>query len=161
MSIRREAIRDAHEYALAKMFYGEGAGIRRRLINQTVQFKIANVPGYDIAFQRELAKVDFAKTSRKARRARRLIDAKVAVNKNSKAIIRGDYRAMSVPIVVVAGTAYVAHQTGYDKKALDYSKKEYRKAKLWVADKRHQWKHRHDKPVIVTDLGATGPTATQ
>lgn len=155
-SIKREAIRDAHEYALAKMFYGEGAGIRRRLINQTVQFKIANVPGYDVAFQRELAKVDFAQISRKARRERRLIDAKDVVNRNGKALARGDYRSLSLPILVVAGGAFVAHQTGYDKKALEYTKKEARKAKLWVHTKHHDWKHRHDPKV--TELGTTGPT---
>ena len=153
-SIKREAIRDADEYAMAKMFYGEGAGVRRRLINQTVQFKIANIPGYDVAFQQELAKQDFAKLSRKARRERQRIDTVSAVNKNGKALVRGDYRALSLPILVVAAGAYVAHQTGADKKALDYSKKEYRKAKLWAADKRHQWKHRKDPKV--TELGTSG-----
>jgi hypothetical protein len=154
-SIKREAIRDAHEYAMAKMFYGEGAGIRRRLINQTVQFKIANVPGYDVAFQKELATQDFAKISRKARRERRLIDAKDVVNRNGKALARGDFRSLSLPILVVAGGAIVAHQTGYDKKAFEYSKKEYRKVKLWAADKRHQWEHRHDSKVH--ELGPSGP----
>lgn len=166
-TIKREAIRDAHEYALAKMFYGEGAGVRRRLINQTVQFKIANIPGYDVAFQQELAKQDFAKLSRKARHERRKIDALRSVNKNGSAIVRGDWRAMSFPIVVVAGTAIVMHQTGADKKALDFTKKEYRKAKLWVSTKHHDWKHRNDdnvhhiNPDTPPAFGATGPIPGQ
>ena len=158
-SIKREAIKDADEYAMAKMFYGEGAGVRRRLINQTVQFKIANIPGYDVAFQQELAKQDFAKLSRKARRERRRIDTAKAVNKNGKALVRGDLGAMSLPIIVVAGAAYVAHQTGYDKKAVEYTKKEYKKAKAWVANKR---KSRKDAKVhVVTEVGATGPIPEQ
>lgn len=157
-SIKREAIRDAHEYAMAKMFYGEGAGVRRRLINQTVQFKIANIPGYDVAFQQELSKQDFAKLSRRARRERQRIDTVRAVNKNGKALVRGDYTALSLPLIVIAGTAYVAHQTGMDKKALEYSKTEYRKAKLWMHTKHHEWQHRHDDK-NVTELGATGPVA--
>ena len=160
-SIKKEAIRDAHEFALAKMFYGEGAGVRRRLINQTVQFKIANIPGYDVAFQQELAKQDFAKLSRKARVERRKRDAIRAVNKNGSAIVRGDFRSASFPLVVIAGAAIVMHQTGADKKVAEFSKKEYRKAKLWVATKRHQWDHRHDNVHQLTDLGATGPIAEQ
>lgn len=156
MSIKREAIKDADEYAMAKMFYGEGAGVRRRLINQTVQFKIANIPGYDVVFQQELAKQDFAKLSRKARRERQRLDTLHAVNKNGRAIARGDYRALSLPILAVVGVGYVAHQTGYDKKALEFSKKEYRKARLWMHSKHHDWQHRHDDKVIT--LGATGPT---
>lgn len=160
-SIKREAIKDADEYALAKMFYGEGAGVRRRLINQTVQFKIANIPGYDVAFQQELAKQDFAKLSRKARRERRRIDAAKAVNKNGKALVRGDYTAMSLPLIAVAGAGYLAHVTGYDKKALAFVKKEYRSTKLRVTSRYDRWKHRKDeeKVVTITDVGATGPTA--
>lgn len=157
-SIKREAIRDADEYAMAKMFYGEGAGIRRRLINQTVQFKIANIPGYDVLFQQELAKQDFAKLSRKARRERKLIDTKQAINRNGTAIVRGDYRRLSLPIFALVGAGYLAHTAGYDKKALDYSKKEYKKAKVWVGKKRDNWKHRND-PKVITGIGATGPTS--
>lgn len=159
-SIKRQAIKDAHEYAAAKMFYGEGAGVRRRLINQTVQFKISNVPGYDMAFQKELAKQDFAKLSRVARRERKLIDAKNIVNRNGRAALRGDFRAMSLPIAVAVGVGYVAHETGYDRKALEYSKKEYRKAKLWMASKKHQWDHRHDAKVHDITSGLIPPQAS-
>lgn len=158
-SIKRQAIKDAHEYAAAKMFYGEGAGVRRRLINQTVQFKIQNIPGYDVVFQRELAKVDFAKVSRSARRERKRIDAINTVSKNGRAALRGDFRAMSLPIAIAVGAGYVAHETGYDKKALAYSKKEYRKVKLWVASKRHQWEHRNDAEVHDITSGTIPPQA--
>lgn len=154
--IRREAIRDADEYAMAKMFYGEGAGVRRRLINQTVQFKIANIPGYDVAFQQELAKQDFAKLSKKARKERRALDAKEAIVKNSKAAVRGDYRSMSLPLVAIVGIGYLAHSTGYDKKALEFTKREYKIAKMRVQMRYNQWKHRND-PKVATPLGATGP----
>jgi hypothetical protein len=145
-SIKREAIKDAHEYAMAKMFYGEGAGVRRRLINQTVQFKIANIPGYDVSFQQELAKQDFAKLSRAARRERKLLDAKDAVNKNGRAIARGDYRSTSLPVLAIIGVGYVAHQTGFDKEAWKYSKKQYNRAKGWTQKKRAEMKARHESP---------------
>lgn len=156
-SIKREAIKDAHEYALAKMFYGEGAGVRRRLINQTVQFKIANIPGYDVAFQQELAKQDFAKLSRVARRERKLLDAKDAVNKNGKAIARGDYRSTSLPVLGLIGIGYVAHQTGFDKEVWLFSKKQYSRAKSWTLKKKSELKDRRNK----TEEGPTpfnGPT---
>lgn len=141
-SIKREAIRDADEYAMAKMFYGEGAGVRRRLINQTVQFKMANIPGYDVIFQKELAKQDFAELSRKARKERRRLDTIGAVNKNGRAIIRGDYRSLSLPLFVLAGAGYLAHEAGYDKKALEFGEQEYKKAKVWVSRKRNNWKRK-------------------
>lgn len=154
-SIKREAIKDADEYAKAKMFYGEGAGIRRRLINQTVQFKIANIPGYDAAFQQELSKQDFAKLSRSARRERRRIDALATANKNGKALVRGDFRALSLPILALVGVGYVAHQTGYDKKALHYTQREVNKARVWTVVRYDKWRRRHDDKV--RQLGATGP----
>ena len=39
---KSEARKDAHEYARAKMFYGEGAGIRRKKIKARV-FIIENI----------------------------------------------------------------------------------------------------------------------
>lgn len=166
-NIKKQAIKDADEFAKAKMFYGEGAGVRRRLIGQTVQFKVANVPGYDVAFRRELAKQDFAKLSRRARKERRLIDAKDAVAKNSRALIRGDVRSMSVPLLAVAAVGYVAHQTGYDKKALEYTQKKYRKGRAWVNMKQAQRKaekegERRENSGPTSNLsspnfGATGP----
>lgn len=158
-SIKRQAIKDADEFAMAKMFYGEGAGVRRRLINQTVMFKRANVPGYAEAFEKELAHQDFAKLSRKARRDRRFLDAKGAIDKNGKALVRGDYRNLSLPLLVIGSAAFVAHQTGADKKAWDFSKQEYRRAKGKVTKWNAERKAKKNPPedTNVHDFGATGP----
>lgn len=145
--IKREAIRDADEYAMAKMFYGEGAGVRRRLINQTVQFKIANIPGYDAAFQQELARQDFAKLSRKARRERRTKDGVQYVSRNGRALIRGDHRGLSLAAYSLVALGYFAHKEGYDKVALASAKNEYKKAKAWVGKKWRSVAHPHVKPV--------------
>ena len=128
-SVKRSAIRDAREAALAKMLYGEGAGNRRKLIDQSVRFKKANSPGYAAAFDAEYARQDFAKLAKKAKRYRRTADTAEAINKNGKALVRGDFRSLSLPILAVAGSVYVVHLTGYDKIALDYGKETYKGAK--------------------------------
>ena len=48
--VRREAKRDAKEAARAKMSYGEGAGNRRKLINESVKAKSKKDPNYKKAF---------------------------------------------------------------------------------------------------------------
>lgn len=164
VSTKHAAIRDAEEYARAKMFYGEGAGVRRRLINQTVQFKKANLPGYSLAFEQALAKKDFAKISRQVTHERRRIDTVARINRNGKALVRGDYRALSLPIFVIGGAVYVAHKTGYDKEAMEYVNAEYKKArqrvKVWREERKAK-KKEQNKPTIVPDLGATGPMQKQ
>lgn len=145
--IRREAIRDADEFAMAKMFYGEGAGVRRRLIGQTVQFKMANIPGYDAAFQQELAKQDFAKLSRKARRERRVKDTTQFVHRTGGALVRGDRKGLTLTGYMVLAGLYLAHQQGYDKQALSHAKAEYNKAKSWVGKKWRQLTHPGVRPV--------------
>ena len=79
----REASRDAKESAKAKMYYGEGAGVRRRLINNTVKSKSKD-PVYKEAFERNLANQDMAKAASQARGKRKRTDA---VNSTRKTLI--------------------------------------------------------------------------
>lgn len=60
--IRRYAKQDAEEYANAKMFYGEGAGNRRKLINATVKQR-SKQAGYKEEFERQLAQQDMVKAA--------------------------------------------------------------------------------------------------
>ena len=63
----REARKDAQEFARAKMFYGEGAGTRRKLIKAKVEGKSKKDPNYKKAFDQHLSNQDMSKHAEKAR----------------------------------------------------------------------------------------------
>lgn len=65
----KRAQKDAKEYARAKMFYGEGAGTRRKLIKNTVKERSKD-PNYKKAFDEALANQDMAKHVKKAQHER-------------------------------------------------------------------------------------------
>lgn len=67
----REASKDAKEFARAKMYYGEGAGNRRKFIKAKVDEKSKD-PGYKEAFDYALNKQDMNKHV-KAAKAERII----------------------------------------------------------------------------------------
>lgn len=122
MNTQREARRDAREYARAQMYYGDGAGIRRKLIVAAVESKSHRDPAYSREFQSELKRQDMAEHALKARRERRRKDASESVKKNTKNLLTGKYENLQVGVLIVAGVAYIAHQTGYDKKAYEKGK---------------------------------------
>lgn len=82
---QRLAAKDAKRYADAKMFYGETAGTKRKLLNAELNKKKSKVPGYEEAFNKALENVDYAKSAKKAVAKRTTIDtthrAKVTVKK--------------------------------------------------------------------------------
>lgn len=118
MNVQKEARRDAREYARAKMFYGEGAGNRRKLIATSVAAKSQRYAGYNSEFQKELARQDMAEHADAARKERRRMDRAHAINKNVKAAASGNYAGVNAGILVIAGVTYIAHQTGYDKRII-------------------------------------------
>lgn len=71
--VRREARRDAKESARAKMYYGEGAGVRRRNINAIVKQKSKD-PTYKAEYEKAYAKQDLSKARRSAQRQRTITD---------------------------------------------------------------------------------------
>lgn len=73
--IKRYAKSDAKEYAEAKMFYGEGAGNRRKLINATVKQR-SKQAAYKEEFERQLAQQDMAKAASKGKTERKVRDTK-------------------------------------------------------------------------------------
>lgn len=132
MSVKSEALKDAKEYARSQMFYGEGAGVRRRLINTSVDFKAARIPGYQEAFEKAMAKQDMGNHALSARKERSRIDRKKKVERNVRGVMNGNRKSLTTSVLVAGTVAYYAHQTGYDKVALDYTKKQYQKGKAWV-----------------------------
>jgi predicted alpha/beta hydrolase len=123
VNVQKEARRDARAFARAAMYYGEGAGTRRKLITATVDGKAQRNPAYGRAFHMELARQDMAYHAAKARRERELKDVGHAFGKNVRGILTGDVRSVNTGVLVLGATAYVAHQTGLDKLAYDKAKK--------------------------------------
>lgn len=116
MNVQREALRDASEFARAQVFYGEGAGNRRKLIKAAVAAKASRSPAYQQAFEYALTVQDMAAHVQKARKERRRRDFTHAFNKNTRNAMAGRYTGINMAIIVLGGAAYYAHHTGYDKK---------------------------------------------
>lgn len=133
MNINKIAANDASNWARADMFFGEGAGTRRKLLHAEINHKVVSIPGYLEAYDKAYGKQDMAKHAIKAAKERRHIDRSEKLGKNAKALLRGDRRGMSTGVLVLVGIGYVAHQTGYDKVALKEAKKYYKKLKTEIA----------------------------
>lgn len=129
MNVRKEAARDAAEFARSQMSFGDGAGTRRRHIGETVNYKAAHTPGYRAAFERELRNQDMVTHAKKARSERRRRDASQELDRNVRALARGDIGAMNTKLLIIVGAAIVAYKTGADRKAVEFVKFRYRKLK--------------------------------
>lgn len=117
----RQARNDAIEYARAKMFYGEGAGTRRKLINAQVEAKRNRDPAYAKAFDHHLSNQDMSTHASKARSERKRKDVAKGTAKTARGIknvFTGNARYASLAAVMVAGGAMAAHRAGIDKVVL-------------------------------------------
>ena len=117
MNIKREAVKDASEFARAHVFFGEGAGNRRKLIKTVVAAKSAQSEAYRQAFEAALAVQDMVEHVSKAQKERRRRDFWHAINKNTKSAMAGRYTGVNMTIVVIGGALYYAHNRGLDQKA--------------------------------------------
>ena len=105
----REAKKDAKEYARAKMFYGEGAGTRRKLINKSVEAKAKRDPSYKQAFDYHLENQDLSEHAQKARSERRRKDT---VNSTKKTVrgIKNLAMGTGAAVTTTAAAGYYAYQ---------------------------------------------------
>lgn len=120
-STLRAANKDAKEFAQAKLYFGEGAGVRRRLIKAKVD-QLSKDPVYKDAFDKALADQDMAKAGAKARGQRKRTDAVQSTKKTAKGIhhiINGNSQYANAAAAVIVGGAYYAHKKGIDKMLLD------------------------------------------
>lgn len=124
-NIQKEAQRDAREFARAQMFYGEGAGNRRKLIGATVETKIAREPGYAGAFSKALASQDMAAHAAGARKERKRKNMAKAFNKNTRAVAAGQYTGVNATVILLGTVVYIAHRTGYDEVVIRKVKSKY------------------------------------
>lgn len=120
-STNREARKDAAEFARAKMFYGEGAGTRRKLIKASVEAKAKKDPTYQAAFDHHLGQQDLSTHASKARTERRRKDVKAGVGKNARAVNRAINGPFAGPVAatVLLGAYGAARASGLDKKAMN------------------------------------------
>lgn len=120
----RTAAKDAKEHARAKMYYGEGAGIRRRQIKATVDQRSKD-PAYKEAFDRHSGKQDMAKAGAKARSERKRTDVIKGGTKTAKGIhhiLNGNSQYANAAAAVIVGGAVYAHKKGIDKMIVDKGK---------------------------------------
>ena len=118
----KTARKDAKEFARAKMYYGEGAGNRRKLIKATVNERSKNDNYYKKEFDKALGEQDMAKHATKAKHERaRNTTAKTAA-KTGRGLINAATgniaRASAAAVIIYAA----AHYTGVDKKVAQYMK---------------------------------------
>ena len=81
----RQAKKDAKEYARAKMFYGEGAGNRRKLIKAKVEERSKN-EYYKQEFERHLGEQDMGAHAEKAQAERHRKDVQKSAAKTARGI---------------------------------------------------------------------------
>lgn len=112
----RAAKKDAQEFARAKLFYGQGAGTRRKLIKATVEAKSKKDPTYKKAFDHHLAKQDLSKHSTGAQRERSRKDKTEKTKKSAGYLARSFTGEMGTQAaftaVAVGGAAYLNSSAG-------------------------------------------------
>lgn len=137
----RDARKDAQEFARAKMFYGEGAGTRRKLIKATVEQKSKADPSYKKAFDHHVANQDMGRHASKAKAERRRKDVTSSTTKTAKGVHRqltGGFGNVSLASAAIAGGYVLAKQTGADKVIMDAAKQSFSTAKKAAQNKQNQ-----------------------
>lgn len=135
----RDARKDAEEFARAKMFYGTGAGNRRKLIKSTVESKSKD-PGYKAAFDHHLANQDMGKHASKAKSERRRKDVGGGAAKTARGVHRqltGGFGSVSLASAVLAGAYVGARKTGVDQVIMNAAKQRLGDVKSKQTDKKN------------------------
>lgn len=136
----REAKKDAREFARAKMFYGEGAGNRRKLIKASVEAKSKRDPSYKKAFDRHLSEQDMSKHASKARSERKRKNVKKSAGRGirgTRHILNGNSQYASATTALLVGGAFYAHRSGIDKIILNSAKQTMSSMRNGAPSRRH------------------------
>ena len=83
--LQKDAAKDAKEYARAKAYYGEGAGIRRKQIKNLISERMKD-EDYKKEFERLLGSQDMSKAQKAANRQRKVQDTKNTIRKTARGI---------------------------------------------------------------------------
>ena len=90
--------KDVKRYADAKMFYGKGAGTRRKLLKAELDKKKKDIPGYEKLFNEKVTNADYAKSASKAKIERTAKDTTYRVRVTVKQVL-----GVTGPLTVSAG----------------------------------------------------------
>jgi hypothetical protein len=118
---RRIAKKDAKEYARAKMYYGEGAGNRRKLIKAKVNERSKD-PNYKEAFEKALAEQDMANHATKAKAERARNTAVKSTVKTGRGIVNAAMGNIGRASATAAAIYTVGHVTGANKVVSKFAK---------------------------------------
>ncbi len=129
--IEKMAIEDAKRMALAEMFYGEGAGTRRKLLNAEIDSKLVEHADTDYGQQFVWAyqDLDMNKIAQAAIKQRKALDRSAKIAQNTRAFKSGNYGNLTNDIAVAVGVYIVLNKTGYDKKIEAEAKKAWLRIK--------------------------------
>lgn len=158
-SLKSQAEKDAREFTQAKLAYGEGAGNRRKLINETVAFKIENWPGYKEQFDAARERQDVPSMAKHAKRDARRKNANDALVRNTKALMTGKYENANTILLALGGAAVILHKTGYDKVVIQKTKAKVkdlrRRVRRYPKTPKGSYKPGTDgKVYVITDLAS-------
>lgn len=114
--VDRDAAKDAKEFEEARLFYGKGAGTRRKLIKAKVERKSSVVEGYKEAFDNHLSKQDSNKAADKAVTTRKRQDRSERNKQRAGAVARrltGEFGTQAAFVAIAAGgIAYLNSPSG-------------------------------------------------
>ena len=122
--LARTTRKDAQRYEKARLSYGEGAGIQRRLMNAELKSKMKN-PEYKKSFDDALEQINVAKATRQAKSWRAKEDTKKQVKRSTKAAAKFVTGTSSL---AAAGILYMQYKPQVD----GFVKKMYSKAKRYA-----------------------------
>ena len=138
---KSEARKDAHEYARAKMFYGEGAGIRRKKIKARVDTRSKKSKLYKKTFEKALSKQNMDEHAKAATRERKIKDTTETVKKTTKGvfnIVTGNATKVATSALALY---YIAKITGADKKISEIGSNIVEKGSEYVSDMINNYQH--------------------
>ncbi len=129
MDVSKIAKKDAFDWARAEMFFGAGAGTRRKLLNAAIEDKVAKIPGYVELFEEYYSKQNFADHAIAAAKERKRIDRMVSLKKNGKGLLTGNKKQLTTVVLTGVFVWGVLVETGYDEPIKAKTKELYGKTK--------------------------------
>ena len=133
--LQKDAANDAKEYARAKAYYGEGAGIRRKQIKNKISERMKDAD-YKKEFERLLSGQDMSKHQKAANRERKVQDAKNTTVKTARGV-KNFLMGNAVPMTAAAIAIGAALKyTGAGAKIASLGKTGFSSAMKWLGKSR-------------------------
>ncbi len=123
------AAQDAYDYGFAQMFFGEGAGTKRKFIGNIVDQKMQDIPGYSEAFDKAFGELNQIEIAEAALKHRKALDRSAKAARNFRAARSGNYGNLTNGIAAAVCVYVVLYNTGYDKKIEAEAKKAWLRVK--------------------------------